>query len=392
MGRKTKIYARVERKLWRNYIFRNELSDDARLLWVYLMTTFREAHLPGLVETTILIIMEDLGWHERGIPADIEEHEKIVIGIKRTQAALDEVILREWVHYSKVDRLLMLNRGVVHNLPANVDVVAAWTSTLAEFPDTETKRQWVKKAVSVLRRTYGKDDARYKRLKSYWYSMCQPPLDDSKLSENIEESDSRYTRCGPPAKGKKPEVNEKGTHGVVPTNTNTNTNTITDHKHNTKRGGGDDVSQSAPKTPQKAKPSPRGKKLPEKPKTAPEDFTPRQVAFYQALQQTEFYVRGQTEDRTAWQIVKDPVRLARNLGAKDTFPLVEVGLIGRLGAWSFENKAKAKTDIGRFILNRARANQEHPPRGQNGQSGGAKQADTTSARRRYGDLQAKTGG
>ena len=102
------------------------------------------------------------------------------------------------------------------------------------------------------------------------------------------------------------------------------------------------------------------------PATAPDDFTQRQMEFFAALKETDFYVRGKGVKK-AVEAVKDPVRLARALGGKDLYPLVDSGLIGRLGAWSIENRVKAKVDIGKFILNRARATQEFGGR-QSGQS------------------------
>ena len=392
---KNQVYGRVERKLWRNKTFRDVLSDDARLMWLYLMTTFREARLPGLVEATILNIMEDLGWHERGIDPGSEEHEGIMIGAKRCQEALGELTAVGWVEYSKSDRLLTLKRAVLHNLPANEDVVNKWTKTLSEFPNTDTKRKWIENAVASLRLAYGKVDARFKRLNKYWLGLCQPIPFDGEPAETIDESSSVCTPCEPNVQAKTPELSLGDEHRVLATNTNTSTSTSTKHdhkhKHNTEGGGGDDVPPSASETQQKAKPAPRKKPVIEKPENPPNDFTSRQTAFYRALQETEFYVRGQKSDQTAFQVVKDPVRLARMLGKSDTFPLVDVGIIGRLGIWTHQNKKNAKTDIGRFIIGRARSDQENPTRAQRGQNGqSSRPVDTTSAKRRYGDLQAKT--
>lgn len=95
----------------------------------------------------------------------------------------------------------------------------------------------------------------------------------------------------------------------------------------------------------------------EKPTEPPQHFSARQQAFFKALQQAEFYVRGRGI-MTAWEAVGDPVRLAKNLGEEHAYPLVDPGLIYRLGSWSLENRSNSKNDIAKFILNRARYTQE----------------------------------
>lgn len=95
-----------------------------------------------------------------------------------------------------------------------------------------------------------------------------------------------------------------------------------------------------------------------KPTEPPESFNRRQREFYIAFLETEFYVPGEGPVR-AIEKIADPVRLAATLGDGKSYPLVDVGLISRLGAWTFENKRKAKRDIGKFILNRSRVTQDH---------------------------------
>lgn len=376
---KTQLYGRVERKLWRNKMFRYELSDDARLLWLYLLTTFREARLPGLVEATVLSIMEDLDWQNRCDAGD--ELEGIVKGSKKTTDALAEIERREWVIYSKEDRLLLLHRAVKHNLPANEDVVAKWVKSLKEFPDSSTKRSWLKAASAALVLAFGKEDRRYKLLRQYLNATVQTPL-GVQPSKNTGEIDLTSTPCTPKEQDDFFNCSSDGGHGVVPTITSTSTSTKHNHKHEEETDG---VPTSAPRTLQKPKPARRKKVVIEKSTTPPEDFTKRQKAFFDALQKTEFYIRGK-DAQTAFDAVKDPIRLARNLGDVDAFPLVDTGLINRLGAWSFENMAKSKVDIGRFILARARVCQE---RGGDKGSKGPQAVNTGGAKKRYGDLDSK---
>ena len=321
---KTRLYGRVERKLWRNTVFRKSLSDDARLLWLYLLSTFREARLPGLVEATVLSIMEDLDWNNRC--GAVDELDGIFKGLKKTTSALDELESLGWVVYSKSDRLLLVTNAVRHNLPQNEDIVTKWVKTLAEFPDSSTKRSWLKFACVAMQSSFGNADGRYKRLKQYLNSTVQTPL-CKKDDETKEEIDLGSTRCPPDDSNSVPESENNGTHHACTTNTNTstsiNTNTITNTKQEKERSH--NVPTSATQAPQKSKPI-KQKKAIEKPKNPPEDFTNRQKDFFRALQETKFYIRGEG-GKTAFDAVKDPVQLARNLGDIDSFPLVDVGLL-----------------------------------------------------------------
>lgn len=91
----------------------------------------------------------------------------------------------------------------------------------------------------------------------------------------------------------------------------------------------------------------------------PSDLTPKQNKYYEMLKRVDFYVRGKGIMKAA-DAVPDPVRLAKALGDEELYPNVDAGLIGRLGAWSIENKTRAKTETGmsKFILNRASYSQE----------------------------------
>ena len=122
-----------------------------------------------------------------------------------------------------------------------------------------------------------------------------------------------------------------------------------------------------------------------KPLEPPDDFNQKQREFFAAFRKIEFYVRGKGEILCI-EALNDPIRLARALGDDLLYPLVDPGLVGRLGAWSMENRARAKTDIGKFILNRARATQERGGPRQNRQSNGG---GTGESYQHGGDLEEK---
>ena len=364
---KQRLYAKFERATWRNPTFRNTLSDDARWLWMHLLTTPRTTKCPGLIDASVAMIAEDIGWDTRGVdgPPDI------IKGIERTTKAMDELAATTrksdgmpWLKYSAADRLVFLTRGVAHNLPANANVVSSWVRDLDEYPDCEIKKEWAATAFRSLQSAFGKSDRRVSIAKSIYYHLAQhqvslPGPFDEQLPAAIEED-------GTVASTPHALLQPDGRNSCVPSNSNSN-------KSSSKR----------PHSASLEKPNPASFFSEEDSENPPADFTRRQRAFFEALKKTEFYVRGRGA-MTAFHAVKDPIRLARNLGEHDTYPAVDAGLIGRLGGWTFLNKNRAKVDIGKFILNRARATQE---RGGDQHRGGAPESGAAAM---YGDLEGKT--
>lgn len=357
-----RLYAKFERATWRNKTFNEILSFDARWMWIYLLTTPRTTKCPGLVDASILNIMEDLCWNVYELDG-LPFQEKLARGIERTQNALDELsrTIREkddvsWIVYSEEDKMILIPRAVAHNLPANKNIVEHWVSELNEYPDSEIKFAWTKNAFEILKHAFGKVDSRVKPLSKLYYGeisrsgVGHTEIDEANEAESNESIEQKQTVIQTVSTDKKKE--EKNRSRTISTNISTNTSTNT-----MKEDSASEERKPKPPTP-----------------VAPDNFTSRQLEFFNALQETDFYIRGQGVQK-AIEAVKDPVRLARSLGSKDLYPLVDPGLIGRLGAWSIENRTRAKTDIGKFILNRARATQEYGGR-QNAQTGKIREQPT----------------
>jgi len=351
-----RLYAKFERATWRNKTFNEVLSPDAKWMWIYLLTTPRTTKCPGLIDASVLNIMEDLCWNVCGLDGK-PFHEKLAIGIERTSDALKELssTVREkddvaWIIYSESDKMILIPRSVAHNLPANKNIVEHWVSELNEYPDSEIKYEWTKNAFEILKHVFGKTDMRVKPLSKLYYGEIARSgvghgddgrtKDEANGEEDGETIEQKQTVIETVVSKK--EKAERNRSRTISTNTSISIS---------------NKEEDSPSEKRKAKPVPA---------TAPDDFTQRQMEFFAALKETDFYVRGKGVKK-AVEAVKDPVRLARALGGKDLYPLVDSGLIGRLGAWSIENRVKAKVDIGKFILNRARATQEFGGR-QSGQS------------------------
>jgi hypothetical protein len=294
--------------------------------------------------------MEDLGWDWRGSKEGTPQHERIMNGLLRTTSALDELAstIREsdglpWLQWKDGDQLIFLPRAIWHNFPDNPDIVKRWVLELCEHPDSEIKRAWLDTCIAAFKVRYGRKDNRFIHIDSYRRKVIAKggavqAEGGATTQENGEPCNEWSTRCLPDTDG-----------GVCTTE-------IENETENNTKG---DLQASGGQKPGRA-PTGKGRRLgvgKSKPTEPPKEFTERQVAFFGALKKVEFYVRGKGI-MTAFDAVGDPVRLARNLGDEDTYPLVDVGLIGRLGSWSLENRNRSKVDIGKFILNRARASQE----------------------------------
>ncbi len=387
-----RLYAKFERATWRNPTFRYVLTDDARWLWVHLLTTPRASKCPGLIEASALNLMEDIGWDRRGVTDDVLEHVRIAQGVQRTNEALDEIAstVRDdgvpWIIVSAEHRIIVVPRAVAHDLPANPNIVDHWLRALAEFPDTEIKRAWVKAAFSTLRTAFGNDDGRVAKLRSLHYSLARrlgaSGPDDSERSDDVSGSfGGRLEDVSTTTAMRNGDSHANDTDTEATTFDRQSTENTREHE-TVSPGKAEPSTQNAGNrsrtisinnsiNSKKARAASAARKQPRqrqrvidetvKPANPPPEFTNRQAAFYRALQEAEYYVRGKGI-LTAFEAVPDPIRLARNLGDADTFPLIDTGLVKRLGAWTLENRSRAKVNIAKFILNRARYSQERGPR------------------------------
>ncbi|MCP4606341.1 MAG: hypothetical protein GY847_38490 [Proteobacteria bacterium] len=80
-------------------------------------------------------------------------------------------------------------------------------------------------------------------------------------------------------------------------------------------------------------------------------FTERQRAVLEALRKARFYTHG-TGEKTGWEAVRDPVRLAERLGGEGYLSITDPSaLIHHLANWTQANRSKSKKDIDRFLTN-----------------------------------------
>jgi hypothetical protein len=79
----------------------------------------------------------------------------------------------------------------------------------------------------------------------------------------------------------------------------------------------------------------------------PPDLTARQQELWALFIKEKFWVPGHGE-QTVWENTKDPASLCRKLGG-DGFMDVDLDIIYRLSAWSFEKWGKARRNLGAFL-------------------------------------------
>jgi len=337
------LFAKIERKTWRNRTFCCDLSEDAQKAWLYMLSTPRTTKCPGLIDATLLNVMEDLGWDRHCLPASMPGHEKIMKGIERTTSALNELAEtstsdgeQRWIEWEPEGKMIFVPRAIQHNFPDNVYQVKNWLLDLHEYPDTAIKLRWIENTLRSFKRRYEASDERYKTLDSYYRSILAKQAYRAEDNETKEESEKLS--------------NIETTPGEPGVNTYKN-------KNKNKRENKRDTTNSASGN-QKPKVLSEHDQLGNyKPEDPPSEFTERQVQVYRLLQDTEFYVRGYGI-RYAIEVIDDPVRLARDLGDADAYPAVDLGLIKRLGNWTKTNKVRSKKDIGRFLMGRFSHSQE----------------------------------
>lgn len=344
--KKRRTYGTVQRFLWKDPEYQS-LGDQVKLLWLCLLTTPRATICPGLIEASLLTVMEDLQWDRLG--------GGITSGMNMTTDAIDQLKTlaskdgAPWLVVDQERRIIVLPGAVAHNLPANLNVVRHWVRGLAEIPECEGRRVWVESAYRALRAAFGKDDQRTKAIFSlHWHETRgrngdEPEINDGEASETAKESETvSQTKSKPSTK---PRRNRSATNN---NNINNSNNSKPEPSKEGKQGTG---KAGAPASTPKAT-----KKKVEKPEEPPGDFSKRELAMWEALRSAAFYVPGEGE-MTGWDAVKDPVGLARRLGGP-AYPAVDPGLIHRLANWTQTNRSRGKKDVARFLTNRFGASQE----------------------------------
>lgn len=152
-------FAKVERFVWDDARFR-ALSLDARLMWLYLLTTPNASYCPGLVIASEIAIGEHLGWVD---PDDIDS---IATGVGRVREALGMLAKPSgdsdsgWIGHDRAARVIFIRKAVRHDPPKTVKQVKNWITKYREIPSCALKTEWLHAARDVTASLYGADDPR----------------------------------------------------------------------------------------------------------------------------------------------------------------------------------------------------------------------------------------
>lgn len=116
-------YRKVEVAMWGDRKFR-ELSQDAKLLWVYLLTGPQTTTLPGLMRAGRAVLADDLDMTAAQI--DVALSELIALGMTKADVPA---------------RLLWLPNAMKHNPPANPSIAVHWRKDFDTLPECELKAE-----------------------------------------------------------------------------------------------------------------------------------------------------------------------------------------------------------------------------------------------------------
>jgi hypothetical protein len=151
MSKHTRTFSKVDRFLWRDTRFL-ELSDDAKILWIYLLTSPQSTCCPGLFVSPPLTVIDDLGWAFKNEDLTISEGKALAFAgaCKRLKEALDELQSLLWVDFDARHKVIFIPKAIKHNMPESPKVAMSWATALKSIPDCELKTKWIQVAVQTL--------------------------------------------------------------------------------------------------------------------------------------------------------------------------------------------------------------------------------------------------
>lgn len=131
-----KRWSAVTRALWndRRFLGLSCPEPNAQTLWLYLLTGPHQGPIPGLFSAGVGSLADGLGW-ERGV----------------TEDCLREIEDAGMAKTSSRPPLIFLPRAVLHNPPANPNVVIGWGSWFQELPECELRDEAAAEIRSLLK-------------------------------------------------------------------------------------------------------------------------------------------------------------------------------------------------------------------------------------------------
>lgn len=131
------VYSKVDRRIWGDFKFRS-LSDDAKLLFLYLLTAPESLPLPGFFIMGKAQLAESMGW----LP-------------ERLSKPFEELFRNGMVKCDWEARFLFLTNGIKRNPPDNPNVVKGWARQFDKLPECNLKEESLSSIIEYLE-TLGK--------------------------------------------------------------------------------------------------------------------------------------------------------------------------------------------------------------------------------------------
>lgn len=119
-------YRTHDAQLWADEKFL-ELSDQGKLLWLFLLGGPQHTGLPGVYHIGRAAMAEHLDWDVRKLDQHLQE--------------IQDVGLEVVVNWKR--RVVMLPKAIKHSPPANQKVVRSWANKLEVIPKCEERSAWI---------------------------------------------------------------------------------------------------------------------------------------------------------------------------------------------------------------------------------------------------------
>lgn len=117
------LYSKVDRRIWIDTKFR-ALSQDAKILWFYLLTCPENSSMPGLLRIGKAALAEALEWFPERLPKPFAE-------LTRNGMAK-----ADWEA-----RFVYLPNSLRYNAPPNPNVVSSWSDHWDNLPECDLKNE-----------------------------------------------------------------------------------------------------------------------------------------------------------------------------------------------------------------------------------------------------------
>lgn len=163
-------WRKVDVRVWNDRAFMS-LSQDARLLWLYLLTCPETTAIPGVIPTGQGAIGDALEWSP-----------------ERFQERFAEVSRQGLAKADFKARLVWLPKAIKYDPPPNGNVVKGWRDHWNEVPECDLKHE----AWQVLKRYTERFAEQFQE------AMPEPPRNRMAIQEQEQEQEQDLS-CSPPA-------------------------------------------------------------------------------------------------------------------------------------------------------------------------------------------------